>query len=90
MELLALVGLLVVGGAICFAVLATVWAIIKFSFKIVFIPLAIVGSVLCLVVAIPIGLVALPFMALLVVACGALALICCICWLGFTALAAIF
>ena len=71
-------------------VLMMIGTVLRFAFKIAFLPLVIVGRILGLIalaVMIPVGLVVLP---LALVAACCLALVATICWAGFSALAAIF
>ena len=90
---LFVLGVLLVAGVAVFAVFAALFGIVKFAFKVAFVPLAIVACIVGLVgfaIVLPIGLVAIPLVAAGLIAATCLAVVCGICWLGCSALAAIF
>ncbi len=91
-ELLAFVAL-GVAALVVVGVLMLIGVVLKFAFKVAFVPLAIVGGILGLIalaVMIPVGIVVLPLAVVAFAAFCCLALVATICWVGFTALAAIF
>ena len=91
-ELLAFVAL-GVAALVVLGVLMMIGAVLRFAFKIAFVPLAIVGAILgliALVVVIPLGLVVLPLAVVAIAVACCLALVATICWIGFSALAVIF
>ena len=87
------IGVLLIAAVVVCAVLAALFGILKFAFKLAFGPFAIVGCIVGLVafaIVLPIGLVAVPLLVIATIAATCLAVVCAICWLGFSALAAIF
>ena len=92
LEILAFVAL-GVAALVVLGVLMMIGTVLKFAFKVAFVPLAIVGGILgviALVVMIPVGLVMLPLAAVAFAAFCCLALVGAVLWAGCTALAAIF
>ena len=90
---LFVLGVVLIAAVVVLAMLAALFGILKFAFKLALVPLAIVGCIVGLVlfaIALPIGLVAIPLVVAGAIAATCIAVVCGICCLGFSALAAIF